>query len=242
MNTRAVVVGVVSVVLSSMCLRAGLWQFSRYQEKRVLARHYREALAAPPVALPADPAAWEAVSERRVLATGELDGRWQILLSDRWRGDSAGVEVLTPLRLDGGAIVLLDRGGLPSADGIHPSAVAWAEPGVREWLALLEPLPPHARTAAWERLRADSAGTLWSARSLGADSLAAHAPFATAAWVLRALPDPAAPALPARSLPEPPDAIMNLSYVVQWFLFALAFLAGGWFVLRRPGVAAGPRR
>lgn len=242
MNSRALIVAVVSIVLAALCVRAGLWQLSRYHEKRTLARHYREALAAPPVALPASAAAWEQVRERRVLVHGELDERWQLLLSDRWRGDSASVEVLTPLRLDGGAIVLLDRGGLPSSDGIHAVPVAWSEPGPRAWLALLEPLPPHARTPVWERLRADSTGTLWSARALGADSLAAHAPFALAAWVLRALPDSAAPALPARVLPEPPDAMMNLSYVVQWFLFALAFLAGWWFVLRRPRVETGPRR
>jgi surfeit locus 1 family protein len=240
MKPRAVIVAVVAIVLAAFCARAGLWQLSRYQDKRLLARHYREALAAPPVALPAAAAAWADVRDRRVLVRGELDERWQVLLSDRWRGDSAGVEVLTPLRLEGGAVVLLDRGGLPSVDGIHAAPVAWSEPGPRAWLALLEPLPPHARTPAWERLRADSTGTLWSARALGADSLAAHAPFALAPWVLRALPDSASAALPARSLPEPPDAMMNLSYVVQWSLFALAFLAGGWFVLRKPGAA--PRR
>ncbi len=243
MKPRALIVTVVAIVLAAMCARMGLWQLSRYDEKRVLARHYREALAAPPVALPAAPDAWEEVRARRVLVRGELDQCWQVMLSDRWRGDSAGVEVLTPVRLAGGAIVLVDRGGLPSADGIHAAPGAPAEAGEREWIALLEPLPAHVNTPPWERLRADSAGTLWSARALGADSLAAHAPFALAPWVLRALPDSAAPALPARALPGPPNSTMHLSYAVQWFLFALAFLAGGWFVLRqrRPGTGPGAR-
>jgi surfeit locus 1 family protein len=233
MKPRALVVAVVAIVLAAMCARMGLWQLSRWNEKRDLARRYHDALIAPPVALPAALAAWDDVRGRRVLARGELDERWQLLLSDRWRGDSAGVEVFTPVRLEGGGIALLDRGGLPSADGIHAAPVAWSEPGMRTWVALLEPLPPHAKTPAWERLRADSAGTLWSARALGADSLAAHAAFALPAWVLRALPDTASPALPARALPEAPNATMHLSYAVQWFLFALAFLAGWWFVLRR---------
>jgi surfeit locus 1 family protein len=233
MKPRALIVAAAAIVLAALCARMGLWQLSRYNEKLALGRHYREALAAPPVALPAAPEAWESVRSRRVLVRGEFDARWQLLLSDRWRGDSAGVEVFTPARLEGGAIVLVDRGGLPSADGIHAAPGALSETGEREWIALLEPLPPHVNTLAWERLHADSAGTLWSARALGADSLAAHAPFALAPWVLRALPNAGAPALPARALPEPPNATMHLSYAVQWFLFALAFLAGWWFVLRQ---------
>jgi surfeit locus 1 family protein len=234
MQPRALIVAVIAIVLAALCVRAGLWQLSRYDAKRALARSYREALAAPPVALPGPIAAWEDVRDRRVLVRGELDERWQVLLSDRWRGDSAGVEVLTPVRLESGVIALLDRGGLPSADGIHAAPADWSEPGPRAWIALLEPLPRHVHTPAWERLRADSAGTLWAARALCADSIAAHAPFALAPWVLRALPDSSAPALPARALPEAPNAMMHLSYAVQWFLFALAFLAGWWFVLRRP--------
>jgi len=93
------------------------------------------------------------------------------------------------------------------------------------------------RTAAWEPLPADSARVL-SARALGADSLAGHAPYAIAPWVLRALPDRAAPALPARAVPEPPNSAMHLSYAVQWFLFALAFLAGGALVIARGRAAA----
>jgi surfeit locus 1 family protein len=240
LKRRALVVAAVAIVLAALCARMGLWQLSRYHEKLVLARHYREALAAPPVALPAAPEAWEGVRSRRVLVRGRFDERWQLLLSDRWRGDSSGVEVFTPVRLEGGAIALVDRGGLPSADGIHPAPGAWTGGGEHEWLALLEPLSPHVNTLAWERLRSDSAGTVWSARSLGADSLAAHTPFALAAWVLRALPDSMAPALPMRALPEPPNATMHLSYAVQWFLFALAFLAGWWFVLRRPAPRSAP--
>ena len=241
MKPRGWIVGVAAIVLAAACARMGVWQLSRWGEKRALAHVLDEALSAPAVPLPADPAAWAAVRHRRVIVNGALETRWQLLLSDRWRGDSAGVEVFTPVRLAGGAIALLDRGGLPSPDGIHASPLPWSDPGAHEWSALLEPLPPHAATPAWERLAAEGA-TLWSARALGADSLAAHAPFAIAPWVLRALPDPSAPGYPLREAPVAPDATMHLSYAVQWFLFALAFLAGWWFVLRRSRAAAGPGR
>ena len=217
----------------------GAWQLSRWSEKRALAGVLREALARPAVPLPADSGEWPAVHHRRVIVTGALDASWQVLLSDRWRGDSAGVEVITPVRLSSGEVALLDRGGLPSPDGIHATPGTWLEPGATAWTALLEPLPAHAKTSAWDLLRANSP-TLYSARALGADSLAARAPFPIAPWVLRALPEPSAPALPARETPQPPDATMHLSYAVQWFLFALAFLAGGWFVLRRSRSPAGP--
>ena len=232
MKARAFVVGAVAILLAAACVRMGLWQLSRWNEKRALARDLSAALAAPAVPLPSDPGAWPAARARRVIATGAFDPRWQLLLSDRWRGDSAGVELLSPARLAGGNVVLVDRGWLASNDGIHARLPAEAETGPQTWTALLEPLPPHAKTPAWERLPADSV-RIYSARALGADSLRARSPYAIWPWVLRALPDPVAPALPSRERPEPPNAMMHLSYAVQWFLFATAFLAGWWFVLRR---------
>jgi cytochrome oxidase assembly protein ShyY1 len=233
MNARAIVVGTVAVVLAAVCVRMSAWQLSRWQEKRALAAELGAALAAPTVPLPDEPARWASVRGRRVRATGEIDSTWVLLLSDRWRGDSAGVEVFSVVRLPGGAAVMLDRGWLPSDDGIHPRGAAPVAGCEREWTALLEPLPAHARAVAWERLGAGPPLVL-SARSLALDSLAARAPIEPVSWVLRALPEPGAPGRPERAMPEPPDATMHLSYAVQWACFALAFLAGGWFVASRP--------
>ncbi len=238
MRPGPVVVAVVAIVLAAMCARMGIWQLSRWSEKRHLADAYRAALAAPPVPLPASPGAWGGVGARRVIARGTYDARWQVTLCDRWRGDSAAVELLTPMRLRGGALVLVDRGGLPSTDGIHARLQDYGESGEVQITGLLERLPEHAKGAAWERLP-DEAAVVWSVRALGLDSLTAHAPMTFAPWLLRALPDPSAPPLPERLTPEPPQSLGHLSYAVQWFLFAAAFLAGWLFVLRRERGAKG---
>jgi surfeit locus 1 family protein len=238
MRPRAAIIAIVALVLASACVRLGLWQLGRWQEKRRANGALGAALAAPaaPLRGAADAAAGSA--PRRVRARGAYDESWHLLVSDQWDGDSAGVELLTPLKLEGGGAVLVDRGWLPSSDGIRARPQERAEPGGREIEGLLEKPPAVRRPLPWERLSGDDGPALWSARALELDSARARLPYPLADRVLLALPGPSAPALPRRRPPEPADSGMHLGYAVQWALFALAFLAGGTLVLVRERAAA----
>jgi surfeit locus 1 family protein len=213
-------------------VRLGFWQLSRLHEKQRLNAAYRAALATTPVPLPGALAPLAPFAGRRVRATGVYDETRQVLLSGRSLGHSPGVEVVTPLRTPDGGAVLVDRGWLPADDAMHARPQACREPGERTVPGLLEPMPDGVGGIAWTAIAADGVA-LWSARRLDVDSLRARLPYPIAPYVLRALPDRAAPAQPIRSLPEAPNEMMHLSYAVQWFLFAVILVVGSLITARR---------
>ncbi len=90
----------------------GNWQLGRADEKRAIGerwQHQRALDAVPLEDLPRDP---QALTYRRVLLAGEfLPGR-DFLLDNRIREGRYGVEVIAPLRLAGGELVLVNRGWL----------------------------------------------------------------------------------------------------------------------------------
>ena len=232
MNARAALVAVVALALAALCVRLGSWQLSRWQEKRHANAALRSALAAPPLPLRTLVAPPASLAGRRLIAEGSFDETRHVLLSDRWRKEQPGVELLTPLVLADGGTVLVDRGWVPAANGVEAAPNAFAQPGPSRVPGLLVPVPRGVRAPAWERLPGATPAR-WSVRALDADTLRARLPGVSAGWVLRALPDSSAPSPPLREAPEPADDGMHLSYAVQWFLFAAASLAGGAFVIVR---------
>ena len=87
----------------------GRWQLDRADEKRALAAAF--ASAGPAVELPDDSGSLPRY--QRVIARGRYDSRHQFLLDNRVHEGRAGVQVLTPLVLDGGGMVLVNRGWQP---------------------------------------------------------------------------------------------------------------------------------
>ncbi len=104
------------VVLPALLLLVGLgtWQVQRLAEKRVIIAELAARLDQPPVALPAaipDPAALEFVPVR--LRGRFLHDRELYVGARLYRGE-AGFHVVTPLVLEDGRTVLVDRGWVPS--------------------------------------------------------------------------------------------------------------------------------
>ncbi|HEY6867580.1 MAG TPA: SURF1 family protein [Candidatus Eisenbacteria bacterium] len=216
--------------MSALCVRLGFWQISRWHEKQRLNAEMRATLASPVLELGGEPGAYGAVRGHRVAARGRFDESRQILLSLRTHEGSPGVEVVTPLVLAGGRqAVLVDRGWLYASDGATARPQDDREPGGRIVTGVpveLARAPGGGASSSALRLLARDSLTLWSARTLDPDSLAARFPYALAPWMLRELPGPGVPARPLRSEPRPLDEMMHVSYAVQWFLFASILLGG----------------
>lgn len=231
-------------VMVAVCVRLGFWQLSRLGEKRALNAAMRQALEAPPVEIAGAPPPADAVRGRRVRVRGAYDESRQVLLSGRAMAGSPGVHVVTPLVLDGGAAVLVDRGWLFSADAATARPQRHPEPGAREVLGFAEPLH-HGLGGPRVRRIVDDSLALHSARWLDADSLASRFPYPLAGFSVRALPGPGVPDEPRRAPPLPHDESMHLGYAVQWFSFA-AILAGGSIVValnrRKRGDTRAPDR
>jgi surfeit locus 1 family protein len=98
----------VLLVLGLVFLRLGLWQLDRKAEKEALFERFESA---PELGL--GQALDQAEAFARVDAPGRLDPERHLLLDNRvWKG-RAGVNVLTPLTLDDGRTLLVNRGWLP---------------------------------------------------------------------------------------------------------------------------------
>lgn len=107
------------LLLCALFLRLALWQWDRAAYKRGLLVAYAAQAARPPVSLDAvlgDPTLESLPPYLRVTATGRYDPARQILLQDMTRDGRVGDEVLTPFLMQGGVIVLVDRGWIPAAE------------------------------------------------------------------------------------------------------------------------------
>jgi surfeit locus 1 family protein len=208
----------------------GLWQLGRAEQKRALAADF--AGGGPAVEwrrLPPD-----APRYQRVQVRGHYDPAHQFLLDNMSHDSVAGLQVLTPLLLDDGSAVLVNRGWVPwgPTREVLPEVAVDGEP--RTIVGRLDDLPKPGiwlkapPAAGWPRLvqypHMDQLAT-----DLGRE-LAPR----------QVLLDPAVPDGYVRDWVVPgTTSDRHLGYAVQWFAFA-AVAAAIWLVLsfRKPGESA----
>jgi surfeit locus 1 family protein len=198
---RTVAFGVVAVGAAVLFVRLGLWQLHRLEERRHANAEIRRLLAQPQVRLAAgegaDAGSLRRLIWRRVEAIGRYEpAREEVVPGRTWEG-TPGVELLTPLVVEDGFLVWVDRGWLPSPDAEHVDAARFAEPGPVSVKGFLRP-PSRGETPPGGALPA----------------------------VLQRLPDSSSSKLPfRRGEPELTDG-PHLSYALQWFAFAATALVG----------------
>ena len=98
------------MALIALFLAAAHWQYTRMQEKQALRAQLDAAAALPAAALPQGVDDWSALRYTKVRLAGHFDARHQILIDNRIDQGRVGYHVVTPLVLDDGRAVLVDRG------------------------------------------------------------------------------------------------------------------------------------
>jgi surfeit locus 1 family protein len=213
----------------------GQWQVRRGAEKDALQAQRDAARAAAPVALAATDPALASLDGRRVLLVGRFDDARSVFLDNRTRSGVAGFHVLTPLRLEGGAWVMVLRGWvardtrertrlpvLPAqADAVRVEGFAQA--------SLAQPMVLAAQSDAAPGER------LW--QHYDVDVYRRWSELPVAEGIVRQISE-----LPdglARDWVEPGGgADKHRAYAFQWFAMsgtaALAVLVLGWRTVRRP--------
>lgn len=196
------------------------WQFTRNADRSAQLQLVADNYDAAPVNLA------EAVS-----ATGDFDPamQWhpvvvrgvyladrQLVARNRPHGGTSAFEVLTPLRLDDGRILVVDRGWVPPADSdVGPDLVPDPPSGpVTVVVRILpgEALPPSGRSAPSGQVPTIHLPLI--AESAGTETI-------TSAYGRMVSEDPAAAITPAPLEPPSEDPGPHLSYAVQWILFAV---------------------
>jgi cytochrome oxidase assembly protein ShyY1 len=216
------------VVVAGVCVRLGMWQFDRLDEREADNDRIEANLAADPAPIDAivdaDVDVAEADEWRRVTVTGRYDPDHQLVLTQQNRDLGPGVEVLTPLVMSSGRAVLVDRGWL----GID-SPSDRPDP----------PVPPVGTVSVIGWLRIDSGAEDWattpdedgSVRAVDSDRIAPTLPYdLLPGWV--ALTDQRPPADAELAPSEEPDLGQgpHFFYGLQWWFFAALAVGGyGWF-------------
>ena len=226
----------------------GQWQLDRARERGRQAQELRAARHREPVPLDRVLRAREtfpaSASDQRISAAGTWDSSRQLLVAGRPLGGRTGFWVLTPLVLDDGSAVPVVRGWV--AGPADPAAAAPAHGARVRVTGVLQPSEPALDTAPGQgsglpagqipRVAVVDLITRWPY------------PLLTGYVIMDGQDPPGISPQPQQvAVPLPPAGLAwrNLSYAVQWWLFAGFGLFLWWRAVRddhraRTGAAAGP--
>ena len=100
-----------AIFLSALFAGLGRWQIDRMYQKKEIIAQYQQRQAAPAIdKLPPATADLEEWRYRQVQLDGRLLAERQFLLDNQISGGRVGFNVLTPMALEDGSTVLVDRG------------------------------------------------------------------------------------------------------------------------------------
>lgn len=226
-------------IIVALLASLGVWQIKRAQYKHQLVQEHAQAEQAGPQPMKLTPADVKADNSRprhgyHYIATGHYDTKHQLLLDDQIQGTQAGYRVWTPLILDSGVKIMVDRGWIerPEETGqVKPDPDApdgkitikgyWThlpQPGIRFSNAAI------CNRKAWPRA--------FSYPSLATVRCQYEAPVANGLLLL----DPEAQGGFVRDWEE--DAIglkpwVHYAYAAQWFLLVILVIAFLLFITSR---------
>jgi cytochrome oxidase assembly protein ShyY1 len=210
----------VVVGLSIACVFLGRWQWGRHEGKLAMAQQVDRAYGAAPVSL-ADllPTTSQPLPKDVEWRPVQLRGRYledeTVVVRNRPNENGEfGYEVVVPFRVDGGPILLVDRGWIPNgASGARPDTLPAPPPGQVTVVARLRPAePPITRVAPTGQAERIDVPRLTAAVS---------GPAVTGAYAVLAQEQPAPATAPA-VIPRPDEDLgPHLAYAVQWWLGAI---------------------
>jgi len=209
----------------------GFWQLHRLQERKDFNSEVRErssqsiedvGVLVTASTVPAD------VEWRAVRAIGEYLADEQIVIVNRSQSGAAGYEVVTPMTLADGSLLLVDRGFVPLDEPVPapPAGAVIVEGRLRA---------PERRTLG--QLSDPAEGVLTEMHRIDIDRISEQLPRTVAPVYLdlrTSTPDQGTPPYPVADpeLSEGP----HLSYMIQWFIFSIC-VAVGWVFAVRHSVA-----
>jgi surfeit locus 1 family protein len=220
---------------TALCIRLGIWQLDRLQQRRAFNAQFESARAEAALDLNQElPSDISEMEWRSVKVTGEYDFANQVALRNQYNGDQYGYHLLTPL-LFSGKTVLVDRGWIP-ADG-NSAPVDWRkydEPGkvhVSGQIRLGQPKPAFGGVA--DTLPENGAKLeIWNNADL--EHIRSQLPYPVLSVYIQPASDasdnePPIPSQPEVEITEGP----HLGYALQWFTFATILFVGYPFYLRK---------
>ena len=210
----------VAIAFAITCAYLSHWQFSRNAERSAQLQLVTDNYDAVPIplsrAITGTDDFDDALEWHPVEVTGTYLADQQLVARNRPHGGTSAFEVLTPLLLDDGRVLIIDRGWVPPAEKGEGTAPIPAPPaGEVTVIARLrpgEPLPSSGRGAPDGQVPTINLPLV--ANTTGATTI-------TSAYATLVRDDPAPVQAPVALEPPTNDPGPYLSYAVQWILFAV---------------------
>jgi surfeit locus 1 family protein len=220
---------------TALCVRLGIWQLDRLEQRRTFNSHFESMRSQPTLDLNAEqPENMTEMEWRSVRVTGEYDFENQVALRNQYYGNQYGYHLLTPVLFDGAA-VLVDRGWIPAEGNAAPTdwrkydetgevnisgkiRLGNAKPAL---LGVKDPLPEDGKKLE-----------VWNNADL--TRIAGQMPYPILPIYIQPETDvndtePPIPFQPEIELTEGP----HFGYALQWFTFATILFVGYPFFLRK---------
>ena len=220
---------------AALCIRLGIWQLDRLQQRRAFNTQFKMARAEP--ALDLNKEIPEDITEmewRAVTVTGNYDFANQVALRNQYYDNQPGYHLLTPL-LFGGETIIVDRGWIP-ADGNSTPADwrSYDEAGtvhISGQIRRGQTKPAFGGVA--DKLPENGAKlAVWNNADL--ENIASQMPYPVLPVYVQPETDPSDTAPP---IPFQPEVEItegpHMGYALQWFTFAAILFVGYPFFLRK---------
>jgi cytochrome oxidase assembly protein ShyY1 len=223
----------VAVVFAIICVFLSHWQWDRRSENLALQDLLDSNYNAEPVEITSVLPHLDSYSAddefKPVSVTGHYLTDKTFLARDRSYNGYPGFEVLVPLETSRGDVFIVDRGWVPTGNTHdYPDSIPTPPSGTVTVVARLAPSEQTIST------RTDIPGTNELARIQPADiQKRIQLPTYTAAYGQLKKETPAASLLPKLAQKPQVDWSLNLSYAIQWVMFALAAFGFLVYVVRQ---------
>ncbi|GAB4493821.1 MAG: SURF1 family protein [Anaerolineales bacterium] len=222
---------------AALCVRLGIWQLDRLEQRRAFNAHYLKMTALPPLQLNAAPQADLTTMEyRAVTVTGAFDFDNQVALRNRYYGSEYGYHLLTPLLLSDGTAILVERGWIPAQGNATPADWRkYDQPGeqtISGIIRLGQTKPDLGGVPDPKLAEGQTRLDFWNIVNL--ERIALQTPYPLLPVFIQPNPDDARVAPP---YPYQPQIEMtegpHFGYALQWFTFASILFFGYPFYLRK---------
>lgn len=225
-----------------LTIRLGFWQLDRMQQQEVDNAHLEAVAAMPALDLASDMNEVDltTMEYRHVIASGEMDYSRQVAIRNQvwvqtW-GNEMGFALLTPLILDNGEAVLVERGWVPMKYDSPASWQSFNGPDHVELQGIIR-LPVQKGEMGGgvpdPTLGPGQSGlSFWN--TVNIQRIQKQLPYTLLSIYIQEAPHPGVTTLPYASIPDlEVSDNTHLGYALQWFLYATLLFFGYPYYIRK---------
>lgn len=206
------------ICVTSLMLGLGFWQLARLEWKEALMASIARGVASPPEStLPHSALLLKEQGFKRFAVRGELLHQHELHLAARYYRSKLGYHIITPLKLEDGRVLLVNRGWVPTdkkESATRPETIVW---GMQHYTVMLRT----DRDYTFFTPDHDISHNIWFWRDIPQMRKATKLPLMAVSG------DVVMENLAPDMLPIPADGNItlrndHLGYAVTWFMVALA--------------------